>query len=146
MDVSELKELLENSPKAQWTDTTDDIEAVAIAIADQQGYSSHKGTGFKIGRITDVAAIAVHILEKRGWSKSAAARNALPVLLAELDTLRSALSEKEAECERLREALKPFADAADAYDPPEGDDDHLIWDTTLLVGDLRRARTALGAA
>ena len=51
----------------------------------------------------------------------------------------------EAEAERLREALKPFADIAEAYDPPEGDDDDTAWDRrhTPTIGMLRRARVAL---
>jgi gamma-glutamyl:cysteine ligase YbdK (ATP-grasp superfamily) len=47
------------------------------------------------------------------------------------------------EIERLREALKPFADAADAYDPPEGDDRDIAWSHDFQIGALRRARAAL---
>lgn len=42
-----------------------------------------------------------------------------------------------------REALRPFAEEADRYEPDEGDGDHPAWDTTVTIGDLRRARAAL---
>ena len=51
---------------------------------------------------------------------------------------------------RLREALKAFATEAKFYDPDEQDgkiidDDYEVWgDCELSVGDLRRAREALG--
>ena len=53
--------------------------------------------------------------------------------------------EAAAEIERLREALKPFADAAayidqHANDAPDNDE------TSGFLGDLRRARAALEAA
>jgi len=48
----------------------------------------------------------------------------------------------EAEVKRLRDALKPFADIASSYDPPEDDDDQKCWhaESTPTIGDLRRAR------
>lgn len=52
-----------------------------------------------------------------------------------------------AEVERLRAALKPFADRADRYDPHEDNDDQEPdWSTAapdIRIGDLRRAREAL---
>lgn len=45
--------------------------------------------------------------------------------------------------ERLEEALKPFAEAADIYDPPENDDHHAAWAHDFPIGALRRARAAL---
>jgi hypothetical protein len=57
-------------------------------------------------------------------------------LIVERDTARAALTAAEV-------ALKPFADEADRYEPDEGDGDHPAWDTTITIGDLRRARAAL---
>jgi hypothetical protein len=58
-----------------------------------------------------------------------------------------AVSSSQAEIERLKEALKPFADKAANYDPdPDevGDDgDQIAWDLGFTIGDLRRARAAL---
>lgn len=50
------------------------------------------------------------------------------------------------EMERLREALRPFADRAAAYDPPENDDAESDWwnNNRPTIGDLRKARSALG--
>jgi hypothetical protein len=54
-----------------------------------------------------------------------------------------------AEIERLRAALKPFADRADAYNPTERqqfrDDDIVLGlgRSVVTVGDLRRARDLL---
>ena len=47
--------------------------------------------------------------------------------------------------EEMRKALRPFADAAAKYDPPEDDDNWLCWDANnwLQIGWLRRARAAL---
>jgi hypothetical protein len=45
---------------------------------------------------------------------------------------------------RLEEALKPFADDAMTYDPPEDDDHFLAWNSEFKIGALRRARAALG--
>lgn len=61
------------------------------------------------------------------------------------------LAEHEAETgeiERLREALKPFAEESRGWDFPEEYDDmqNISVDCTLTVGDLRRARAALGAS
>lgn len=54
------------------------------------------------------------------------------------------LAAKDAELERLREALRPFALDVTS----EVGDDHVItiqWpDLTVTAGDFRRARTALG--
>lgn len=49
------------------------------------------------------------------------------------------------EVERLREALRPFAEVAASYDPPEGDDAHAAWAHDFTIGSLRRARQALEA-
>jgi hypothetical protein len=54
-----------------------------------------------------------------------------------------AMSERIAE---LEGALKPFADLAEFYDPPEQDDDLAPWDfnsNELNLGHLRAARFAL---
>jgi len=48
-----------------------------------------------------------------------------------------------AEVERLRMALKPFAEEAGQYDPDEGDDEDSAWGSRFTIGDLRRARAAL---
>lgn len=47
---------------------------------------------------------------------------------------------------RLRDAeaaLKPFADAAEAYEPEEGDDKYPAWAHDFPIGALRQARRAL---
>ena len=55
----------------------------------------------------------------------------------------------EAKCERLREALKPFADAADGPGDETDDMDEKVWEPPLAravkISDFRRARTALAA-
>lgn len=48
-----------------------------------------------------------------------------------------------ARVKELEEALKPFAEHAEKYDPDEGDDSDTAWDSDFKVGDLRRARLAL---
>ena len=45
--------------------------------------------------------------------------------------------------EEMTAALKPFAEMADDYDPPEGDDRELAWLEYNEMGWLRRARAAL---
>ena len=75
--------------------------------------------------------------------KEAAAR------IAELEAALSAATARaeaaEAEAARLREALEPFAQHANDYEPPEGDDKQRIWGDWLpTIGDLRKARAALG--
>ena len=58
-------------------------------------------------------------------------------VIGELDRLR-------AENERLREALRPFATAADDYCDPTYDDDYSPrWAEFFVVRDFRRARAAL---
>ena len=49
----------------------------------------------------------------------------------------------EARIKRLEEALKLFAEMADAYDLIEDDDDEKAWDKRPTIRDLRRARAAL---
>jgi hypothetical protein len=46
---------------------------------------------------------------------------------------------------KLEGLLSLLSADADRYDPPEGDDDHLAWDTRLTIGHLRKARAALKA-
>lgn len=77
-----------------------------------------------------------------------AALNAqIDTLAAELAALRSQVSALTEERDRLRVALAPFASLAQAYDPPEGDDDQYFWVVELspTLGDLRRARAALSS-
>jgi hypothetical protein len=49
------------------------------------------------------------------------------------------------ENEKLRAALKPFADIAPKYDPPEGDDDQPLYDTRNFptIGQIRAAAAAI---
>lgn len=50
------------------------------------------------------------------------------------------------EIARMKDVLKPFADRADRYDPPEHDDEDVDWDTSaprLRVKHLRTAREVL---
>lgn len=46
----------------------------------------------------------------------------------------------------LVEALKPFAEAAAAYDPEEDDDSALAWNSQFVFRELRDARSALSKA
>ena len=64
----------------------------------------------------------------------------------EFDHVKSLMKSKDEEIERLREALRPFADRAAAYDPPENDDAESDWWNVNrpTIGDLRKARAALG--
>jgi len=74
-----------------------------------------------------------------------------PDFLSALDTAR-------AEIERLRAALKPFAEAGDIFEaraeaPPQSDDDpvhswthHKVGTRTITVGDFRCARATLSPA
>ena len=57
-------------------------------------------------------------------------------LLADRDALKAKL-------ERAREALTPFAEAADSYDPDEGDGGYGAWQHEFRICSLRRARAAL---
>jgi hypothetical protein len=43
----------------------------------------------------------------------------------------------------MAEALKPFAEAADVYDPSEDEEWASAWAHEFTIGSLRRARTAL---
>jgi len=46
--------------------------------------------------------------------------------------------------EKLREALRPFAQDAARYEPDEGDSGQRLWgEITLTIGDLRRAAAVL---
>ena len=58
---------------------------------------------------------------------------------------RARAEKAEAEAKKLRAALKPFADVAEAYDPPDGDDHDTAWDHrhAPTIGMLRCARAAL---
>lgn len=65
---------------------------------------------------------------------------------AEIPARASLWEEAADEIERLREALRPFAERAAAYDPPQGDDNEPAWchSTRPTIGDLRRARAVVG--
>ena len=63
-----------------------------------------------------------------------------PILLT---ALNAATAELEEERGRLREALRPFADEAERYDPDEGDDRDVAWVSDFPIGALRRARSAI---
>ncbi|WP_062233094.1 hypothetical protein [Aureimonas sp. N4] len=47
--------------------------------------------------------------------------------------------------EAVREALKPFAEAANKYDPPEDDDHLMAWGCHFTLGQMRQARAALAS-
>lgn len=61
------------------------------------------------------------------------------------EELQAIIGNAKAREAELMDALKPFADLALAYDPPEGDDDRKCWhaESTPTLGDLRRAKSAL---
>ena len=65
-------------------------------------------------------------------------------MTAENERLSAALTAAKAENEALREALKPFADEAKRYDPPEGEGGDPAWASSFNIGQLRAARNALG--
>lgn len=60
-----------------------------------------------------------------------------------IDRQAEVITHLRAENERLRAALEPFAEAANRYDPIEGDDQFEAWDWSPTLGMLRRARAAL---
>lgn len=64
----------------------------------------------------------------------------------ERDALARQAEALQRENAELREGLKPFADAAQLYDPPEGDDGDVAWAHDFTIGSLRRARTLLKGA
>jgi chromosome segregation ATPase len=64
-------------------------------------------------------------------------------LHARATTAEADLATARQQIERLREALEPFAEAADAYEPDEGDGASMAWQHDFRIGALRRARAAL---
>lgn len=69
----------------------------------------------------------------------------LAPILAAKEAAEARAAQLQAEVEALKGALKPFADEADRYDPPENDDDQPLWDvrgSALCLRDLRAARAA----
>jgi hypothetical protein len=61
----------------------------------------------------------------------------------DLGILLSALEAKDKLIAELVEALQPFAEQADRYDPPENDSGHVAWSSPFHIGDLRGARSAI---
>ena len=55
----------------------------------------------------------------------------------------SRASSAEAQLAEMREALRPFAEAAAGYDPDEGEDRDVAWAHDFTIGSLRRARRVL---
>jgi hypothetical protein len=55
--------------------------------------------------------------------------------------------DEAAENEKLRVALKPFADVAKYYDPPEDDENQKLWGISTMptIGNVRDARQALAS-
>ena len=83
----------------------------------------------------------VTYMEERFWPPD---NEAEYILAAEHDRL---MAEKTAEIERLREALRPFAEFPDPRNPNARHDDNPVWGrngVTLTVGDFAKARAALG--
>jgi uncharacterized protein (DUF3084 family) len=64
-------------------------------------------------------------------------------LHARATTAEADLATARQQIERLREALTPFAEAADAYEPDEGDGASMAWQHDFSIAALRRARAAL---
>jgi len=58
-------------------------------------------------------------------------------LLNERDELIATLAKRLEEAEAV---IRPFAEAAASYDPPEGDDQHTAWAHDFPIGSLRAAR------
>jgi hypothetical protein len=71
-----------------------------------------------------------------------AIHDAVPVAAA-VSTLLDDLAAAQGEIERLREALKPFADIKSAYVEHPGTRDDWKIGPSVSVGDVRRARSAL---
>jgi len=67
------------------------------------------------------------------WKFTEHQQETLRALFAERDTLAKRLEEAEA-------VIRPFAEAAASYDPPEGDDQHTAWAHDFPIGSLRAAR------
>lgn len=63
--------------------------------------------------------------------------------IAAREEYRTEAAMLRAQVETLRESLRPFATAAETYEPDEGDDYVDAWDTKFTIGDLRRAARAL---
>jgi hypothetical protein len=65
----------------------------------------------------------------------------------EISDLRAKLSAAEAALKEAVELLRPFADEAAGYDPPEGDDGHNCYavPSRLRIGHLRAARRFIEA-
>lgn len=100
----------------------------------------------------DDAKFAERIAAKREFdaiARAEAAEAEIGRLQTELALSKPLYSRRqtEARVKLLEEALKPFADLAPSYDPPEDDDDHKCWhaESTPTLGDLRRARTVLAS-
>lgn len=139
--MSDLKErLLELRAKAtpgtwSWEDGPPTVYAGRVDPVGEIAGMSVCGHGFNLfGRLTDLSRNGRNDLEY-----AVACVNATPALLARIEQL-------EAEVRRLREALKPFADAAEDLDDAHRDDSD-IWQAavgmSIFAGDLRAARATL---
>lgn len=72
-------------------------------------------------------------------------REAKAIAEARAAQLQAEVEAKDRRIAALEEALAPFADEAERYDPPTGDDDVGLWDvrgSALCLRNLRAARAA----
>jgi hypothetical protein len=74
------------------------------------------------------------------WWRRIEANNWSPTAKELITAIRALVAENE----RLREALGPFAAEAKKYDPEESDDCMPAWESEFSLGDVRKARAALG--
>ncbi len=80
-------------------------------------------------------------------SKASYADRARRANAAGIEHGKTRIAELEAKNTRLQEALKPFAALAERFDPPEQDDDCVLWgEHRISVGMFRLARKALAAS
>lgn len=70
---------------------------------------------------------------------------AIATLIAERDRALAALDAMRAERDAAAEALEPFAEQADNYEPEEGDGGQIAWASDFTIGQLRYARNTRAA-
>ena len=88
-------------------------------------------------RQSDICAEAADRIESLETSREAARQNFL--------TMQGTAATLAGRIKVLEEALRPFARAAQSYDPDEDDGDMDAWDYRPTIGELRFARLALNA-
>jgi hypothetical protein len=100
-------------------------------------------------RAVEAATEEMKALERENAALTAQRDDALDVydgLKVDHEMLVAQRDQWRAAAEALAESAKPFAEAADSYDPPYCcKDDEAAWDHAFTIGPLRRQREALAA-